>query len=60
MPFIYPHGHERRHSSKLLAEAVIIVMEKSTTKHVKEDKRGSHDAFQNNYDELVDNSTPSC
>ena len=23
-------------------------------------KRGSHDAFQKNYDELVDNNTPSC
>ena len=50
MPFIEPHRHERRHSSKLLAWAVIIVMDKSNNKHVKGDKRGSHDVFQNNYD----------
>ena len=28
--------------------------------HVKGDERGSNDAFQNNYDKLVDSSTPSC
>ena len=32
-------------------------MDESINKHVKGDKRGSHDAFQKNYDELVDNST---
>ena len=61
MPFIDPHRHERSHSSKLLFWAVIIVMGKSNNKHVKGVERGSHDAFQNSYDELVDNSTPfSC
>ena len=29
-------------------------------KHVKGDKWGSHDAFQNNYDKLDDSSTPYC
>ena len=52
--------HERRHISKLLAYALIIVMDESNNKHVKVDKKGGHDAFQNNYDELVDKSTPSC
>ena len=60
VPFIEPYRHERYHSSKLLAWAVIIVMDKSNNKNVKGDKRGSHDVFQNNYDEHVDNSTPSC
>ena len=60
MPFIDPHRHERHHSSKLLSKSVIIVMEYSNTKYVKGDERGSHDAFQNNYDKLFDNSTPSC
>ena len=60
MPFIDPHRHERYHSNKMLDYAVIIVMDNSSMKHVKGDERGSHDAFQNNYDELVDNSTPSC
>ena len=59
MPFIEPHRHERHHSSKLLAYAVIIVMDESNMKHVKGDERGSHDAFQNIYDELVNNSTPT-
>ena len=58
MPFIEPHRHERNHRSKLLAWAVIIVMDEPNNKHVKGDERVSHDAFQNNYDELVDNSTP--
>ena len=60
MPFIEPHRHERHHIIKLLAWEVIIVLDESNNKHVKGDKRGSHDAFQNNYDEIVDNSTPSC
>ena len=60
MHFIKPHRHERHHSSKLLAYADIVVMDKSNNKHVKGDKRGSHDVFQNDFDELVDNSTPSC
>ena len=60
MPFIEPHRHERHHSSNLLALEVIIFMEKSNNKRVKGDKRGSDDAFQNNYDELVYNITPSC
>ena len=60
MTFIEPHSHERHHSSKLLAQVVIIVMDESDMKHVKGDKQGSHDAFKNNYDELVDNSTPCC
>ena len=34
-------------------------MDYSNNKHAKRDERVSHDAFQNNYDELVDNSTPS-
>ena len=61
MPFIDPHRHERYHSRKLLAWEVIIVMDESNNKHVKGNGQGSHDAFQNNYGELVDNSTPfSC
>ena len=60
MLFLEPHRHERHHSRKLLAYEVIIVMDESSMKHVKGDKRGIHDAFQNNYDELVNNSTPSC
>ena len=54
MNFILPHRNERRHSIKLLAWAVIVVMDKSNNKHVKGDERGSRDVFQNNYDELVD------
>ena len=60
MPFIEPHGHERHYSSKLIAYSVSIVMDESNNKHVKGYKRGSHDVFQNNYDGLVDNSSPSC
>ena len=60
MTFIEPHRHERHHRSKLLAWTVIIVTKDTNNKHVKGDKRVSHDAFRNNYDELVDNSTPSC
>ena len=60
MPFIEPRGDERHHSSKLIAQEVIIVMDESNNKHDKGDERGIRDAFQNNYDELVDNSTPSC
>ena len=60
IPFIESHKHERHHSSKLLAWAVIIVTNNTNNKHVKGDKRVSHDVFQNNYDEFVDNSTPSC
>ena len=60
MPFIEPHRHEMHHNSNLLALEVIIFMEKSNNKRVKGDKRGSDDAFQNNYDELVYNITPSC
>ena len=61
MPFIEPHRHERHHIRKLIAWAVIIVMDESKNKHVKGDDQGSNDAFQNKYDELVDNSTPfSC
>ena len=60
MPFIEPHRHERHTSSKLLVWAVIIVMNNTNKKHVKGDERVSHDAFQNNYDELVENSTPYC
>ena len=60
MPFIEPHRHERHHLSKILAWAFIIVIDESNNKLVKGDKRGSNDVFQNSYDELVDNSTPSC
>ena len=60
MPFIEPHRHERHHRNKLLAYAVVIAMDKSINKRIKGDKRGSHDVFQNNHDEVVDNSTPSC
>ena len=60
MTFIEPYRHERHHRSKLLIQAVIIAMEESSMKHVKGYERGSHDAFQNNYDELADNSSPSC
>ena len=58
MPFIETHRHERHHSSKMLAWEVIILMNNTDNKHVKGDERVSHDAFQNNYDEHVDNSTP--
>ena len=58
MPFLEPHRHERHHISKLLAWAVIIFMDESNNKHFKGEERVSHDVFQNNYDELVDNSTP--
>ena len=58
MTFIEPHRHERHNIIKLLAWAVIIVMNKSNNKHVKGDEQVSHDAFQNNYDELVDSITP--
>ena len=34
-------------------------MDESNKKHVKGDEQGIHDLFQKNYDELVDNSTPS-
>ena len=60
MPFIEPHRHERHHSSKMLAWAVSIVTNDTNNKRVKGDKQVSHDAFQNNYDEFVDNSTPYC
>ena len=60
MPCIEPHRYEMHHSSKLLDQVVIIVMDESSMKYVKGDKRGSHNAFQKNYDELVDNSTPYC
>ena len=60
MPFIEPRRHERHHISKLIAWAVIIVTNDTNNKHVKGDERVSHDAFQNNYDELVDNITPYC
>ena len=56
--FIEPHRHERHHSSKLLASAVIIVINDTNNKRVKGDEQVSHDALQNSYDELVDNSTP--
>ena len=46
MPFIEPHRHDRHHSSKLLAYAVIIVMEESNIKHTKGDEQGSHYMFQ--------------
>ena len=58
MSFIEPHRHERHHISKPLALEVIIFMDESNNKHVKGEERLSHDAFQNNYDELVDNGTP--
>ena len=38
--------------------AVIIVTNDTNNKHVKVYKRVSRDAFQNGYDEHVDNSTP--
>ena len=60
MPFVEPYGHESHCSSKMLAYAVIIVMDESSMKHSKGDEQGINDSFQNNYDELVDNSTPSC
>ena len=60
MPFIEPHRHERHHISNLLVYAVIIFMNGPNMKHVKGDERGNHDAFQNNYDKLFDNKTPSC
>ena len=46
MTFIDPHRHERHHNSKLIAEAVIIVMDESNLKRVKGDERGIHYAFQ--------------
>ena len=58
MPFIEPHRHEMHHSSKLIAWAVIIATNDKNNKNVKGDKLMSHDAFQNNYDEHVYNSTP--
>ena len=58
MPFIETHRHERHHIRKLLAWAVIIVTNDTNNKHVKGDEQVSHDAFQKNYDEHVDNSTP--
>ena len=60
MPFIEPHRHEKHHRINLLAYSVIIVMDEPNMKHVKGDERGSDDEFQNNYDKLVNNSTPSC
>ena len=60
MTFIESRRHKSYHSSKLLDYAVIIVMGDSNIKHVKGDEQGIHDAFQNNYGKLVDNSTPSC
>ena len=29
-------------------------------KHFKGEEQGNNDAFQNDYDELVENNTPSC
>ena len=58
MPLIEPHSHERHHKRKLLDWAVVIVTNDTNNKHVKRDEQVSNDAFQNNYDELVDNSTP--
>ena len=58
VPFIEPHRHERHHSRKLLAWEVIIVTKNTNNKDVKGNERVSHDAFQNNYDEHVDNSPP--
>ena len=60
MRFIYPHKHERHHIRKLLAWEISIVTNDTNNKHVKGGERESHDVFQNNYDELVDNSTPPC
>ena len=58
MPFIDPPVHERHHSTKLLAWAIIIVTNDTNNKHVKGDEQVSHDALQNSYDQDVDNSTP--
>ena len=58
MPFIQPYSNERHNSRKLLAWAVIIVTNDTNKKNVKGDKQVNHDAFQNSYDEHVDNSTP--
>ena len=60
IPFIYTHRHERYHSSKLLAYTVIIVIYKSNIIQFKGDERGSHDVFQNNHGQIVNNSTSSC
>ena len=54
---IYPHRHESHHRRKLLAWAVIIVTNDTKKKHIKGDERVSRDAFQNSYDEHVNNST---
>ena len=40
MPFIDPHRHERHHSIKLLAYAVIVVMDESNMKHIWETNEG--------------------
>ena len=35
-------------------------MEKSNGKYAKGEEQGSHDALQNNHDQILDNSTSSC
>ena len=46
MPFINTHSNEMHHSSKLIAQAVIIVMDESNIKHAKGDERWSHNTIQ--------------